>query len=109
MDEDRSARLATVPLGTFVSEDSVEIAAAEIAQLARLSSIELALSVGEIIFRRIFREDLELLRRKGPKEVSFRRLAEHEGLNMSASVLWRAVAIYELSSRCLQPGFRASA
>jgi hypothetical protein len=57
------------------------------------------LEVGEIVFRRIFHGDERLLRARGKKNSSFRKLAAHPELGMSPSSLWRAVAIYELSRR----------
>lgn len=80
------------------------MAAAEIRHVARVGALELALNVGEIVFHRIFEGDLELLRRNGPKHVSFGLLAARADLGMSRANLWRAVAIYELSLR--QPQLR---
>ncbi|MBK7581121.1 MAG: hypothetical protein IPI67_13015 [Myxococcales bacterium] len=81
------------------TDDPVERAVTEIRHLSRAASIELALGVGGIVFRHLFKGDLELVRRNGPKEASFRRLALHPELPMSAASLWRAVAIFELSTR----------
>lgn len=81
------------------TDDPVERAVSEIRHLSRTASIELALGVGGIVFRHLFKGDLELVRRNGPKEASFRRLALHPELPMSATSLWRAVAIFELSTR----------
>lgn len=81
------------------SEDPVERAADEIRQVVRAGSLALALNVGEIVFRHVYRGDVELVRRHGPKNDSFRRLTRHPGVGMSTSSLWRAVATYELSLR----------
>ncbi len=62
-------------------------------------SLNAALEAGEIIFRYVFRGDENLLRARGKKCSSFRKLAAHPQLAMSTSSLWRAVAIYELSLR----------
>ena len=62
-------------------------------------SLAAALEAGEIIFRHVFRGDESLLRARGKKCSSFRKLAAHPDLAMSTSSLWRAVAIYELSLR----------
>jgi hypothetical protein len=59
----------------------------------------LALEVGEIVFRRVFAGDMEMVREQGPKHSSFRRLALHSELPMSAAGLWRAVTMYELWQR----------
>ncbi|MBK7578660.1 MAG: hypothetical protein IPI67_00505 [Myxococcales bacterium] len=77
----------------------IEQAAAEIQHVARVGTLEMALSIGEIVFRRIFHGDAELLRLNGPKEVSFTQLADRSDLGISRANLWRAVGIYELSLR----------
>lgn len=96
-----TAATATEParLGGALTSDSVELAVAEIRQLSRVASLELALGIGEIVFRRIFDGDIELLRKTGRKHMSFRRLALHPDVPISASALWRCVATYELSER----------
>lgn len=70
-----------------------------LASVSTLHSLQAALEVGEIVFRRIFKSDERLLRARGKKNGSFRKLASHPNLGMSPSSLWRAVAIYELSRR----------
>lgn len=82
-----------------LTADVIERAAAEIQHVARVGTLEMALSIGEIVFRRIFRSDVDLLRLNGPKDVSFGQLAERGDLGISRANLWRAVAIYELSLR----------
>jgi hypothetical protein len=62
-------------------------------------SLQAALEAGEIIFRFVFKGDEQLLRARGRKCSSFRKLSSHPELRMSSSSLWRAVAIYELSLR----------
>lgn len=86
--------------------DPVLQALADIRHLTRAASLHLALDVGEIVFHRIFGGSAARVRRRGPKDASFRRLALHPELPMSASNLWRAVAIYELSLRV--PALRRS-
>ncbi len=63
------------------------------------NSLQAALEAGEIIFRYLFRSDVRLLKARGKKCSSFRKLASHPELAMSSSSLWRAVAIYELALR----------
>jgi hypothetical protein len=62
-------------------------------------SLQAALEAGEVIFRFVFKGDEQLLRARGRKCSSFRKLSSHPELRMSSSSLWRAVAIYELSLR----------
>lgn len=87
------------PRSVALTSDPVESALARIRHVARASSLQLALDVGEIVFTTIFGGDAAAFRARGPKHTSFRRLALHPELPMSASNLWRAVAIYELSLR----------
>jgi hypothetical protein len=91
--------VGTRRLGAALTDDAIEIAIAEIRQLSRAASMELALGIGEIVFNRVFAGDPELMRNKGPKHISFRRLALHPDVPVSASVLWRSVATYELCAR----------
>jgi hypothetical protein len=86
----------------LASSDGIERAVAEIRHVTRVGALELALNVGEIVFHRIYGGDIELLRKNGPKHVSFGKLALHPELPMSKASLWRAVAIYELSLRVPQ-------
>lgn len=62
-------------------------------------SLPAALEIGKILFATVFASDDSLLRARGRKCSSFRKLASHPDLQMSTSSLWRAVAIYELSLR----------
>lgn len=75
---------------------------AEIRHLTRKATLDLALEVGEIVFRRVFDGDIEAVRAHGPKHASFRQLALHPELPMSATGLWRAVTMFELSQRMPQ-------
>lgn len=84
--------------------DPVELAVSEIRHLARKAALDLALEVGEIVFRHVFEADLDLVKDQGVKHASFRRLALHPDLPMSASSLWRSVATFELFQR--QPWLR---
>jgi hypothetical protein len=87
----RSSALAT--------GDAIERTVAEIRHVTRVGTLALALDIGEIVFRRVFGSDVELVRRNGPKDVSFSKLAAHPDLPLSRASLWRAVALYELSLR----------
>lgn len=87
------------PRSDALHRDPVERALADIRHIARASALELALDVGEVVFHHIFRGDAAAVRKRGPKDASFRRLALHPELPLSAANLWRAVAIYELSLR----------
>lgn len=85
-----------------LTSDPVEQALARIRHVTRSMSLQVALEIGEIVFELIFGGDARLMRERGPKEISFRRLALHPDLPVSASTLWRSVGIYELSRRMPQ-------
>lgn len=80
-------------------DGEVERVARVLEDVSSLHSLKAALEVGNIVFRHIFDGDERLLRARGKKNSSFRKLAAHPRLGMSPSSLWRAVAIYELSRR----------
>lgn len=84
------------------TDDPIELAAAEIRQVARVATLEMTLNVGEIVFRHLYQSDVELFHKNGQKDVSLRQLAERTELGMSRATLWRAVSTYELSLRVPQ-------
>lgn len=94
----RAQRSAPVPVGSVVSEDAIERTLAAIRHLARDASLRFALDLGEIVTARIF-GSVEQARLRGERDTSFRRLAAHPDLPMSASTLWRAVQVFALSQR----------
>jgi hypothetical protein len=61
--------------------------------------LALAVEVGSLIVDTFYGGDIAVLRDRGPKEASLRRLAEHPDLPMSPAALYRTVAIYELAER----------
>lgn len=73
---------------------------AELRQLCRLRSFERALGIGKLVIAELYGGDLELWRRKQTRLRSFRSLATHAELPLSASDLYRCVATYELVIRC---------
>lgn len=86
------------PESTPVPSDAAAVARV-VESAGGLHSLQWALEVGEMVFQRVFNGDERLLRARGKKNSSFRRLAADPELGMSPSSLWRAVAIYELSRR----------
>lgn len=97
----RQADTAERPLSRSraLTSDAIEQAAAEIRHLTRVSTLQMALDVGSIVFDRIFHGDAELVHRNGPKDASFGQLAAREDIGISKANLWRCVAMYELSLR----------
>ena len=54
-------------------------------------ALQTALAVGEYVIGTFFDGDIETFRRRHEDHVSFRQLAQHEELEMSATSLWTAV------------------
>jgi hypothetical protein len=79
--------------------DGVDALVADLRELARDATLELMIATGRLVVERLFGGDLGLLRSRGPKDTSLRRLAEHPGLPMSPASLSRAIGIYELTNR----------
>lgn len=73
---------------------------AELRQLCRLRSFERALGIGRLVIAELYDGDLELWQRKQTRLRSFRTLATHAELPLSASDLYRCVATYNLIVRC---------
>ena len=63
------------------------------------TSLEDVLALGKLVVDRLYDGDLEAVRRRGKKAPSFRELAKRPDLKVSPVSLYRAVAIYELSTR----------
>jgi hypothetical protein len=67
--------------------------------LTKAATFDLAMKVARIVIDEFYSGNLSAWRERGPKDVSFRALAVHPRLSMSASALYRSVAIYELCDR----------
>jgi hypothetical protein len=87
------------PVGPADSDDEIREVVRILRSVNGGHSLQAALEVGDVIFRYIFRGDERLLRARGRKCSSFRKLAADPALGMSPSSLWRAVAIFELARR----------
>lgn len=81
------------------SEPSIEAVVEALRSVSAAHSLQASMAVGEIILQQVFDGDARMLRTRGKKCRTFRRLAAHPHLKMSSSSLWRAVAVYELSQR----------
>lgn len=77
----------------------IERVVRELNMLGRVATLDFTISVGALIISQIYSGDLRAWRNRGPKCSSFRRLATHPDLPMSACSLYRCVAIYELCER----------
>jgi hypothetical protein len=67
--------------------------------LARIATLDFAISVGRLIVETFYAGDIDSWRDRSVKDVFFRKLSRHPDLPMSATALYRSVAIYELSLR----------
>lgn len=81
------------------SADDIERVVQLLKGVSGTHSLHAALQAGHVIFEQVFMGDERMLRARGKKCSSFRKLASHPRLGMSPSSLWRAVAIFELSRR----------
>lgn len=72
---------------------------AQIRRLVRDASLEFALRVGAIIIHHFYDGESDVWRSRGRKTSSFRKLARHPQLLLSAGAPYRCVALYELCDR----------
>lgn len=83
--------------------EKIDIVVAQLKRLMRMASLELALRVGAVIIHHFYDGDTDAWRSRGPKTASFRRLARHPELPLSAGSLYRCVALFELCERLNAP------
>ena len=81
------------------SSDQIDEVVHQLNGICRSSSLEFALRVGSVIIHHFYNGDTDTWRSRGPKVNSFRRLAEHPDLALSAGALYRCVAIFEMCDR----------
>jgi hypothetical protein len=81
------------------SDEIVERIVNRLRALARTFTLEFSLTVGKLVIDEIYGGNVEHWRRRGPKELSLRRLVKHPRLPMSPSALYRSIAIYDLCQR----------
>jgi hypothetical protein len=86
-----------------ISNELLDDVVSQLNRVCRASSLEFALRVGAIIIYHFYKGDTDAWRTRGPKLNSFRRLAEHPELPMSAAALYRCVAVFELCDRLNAP------
>jgi hypothetical protein len=88
---------------TEQSSDQIDEVVNQLNGICRSSSLEFALRVGAVIVHHFYNGDTQRWRERGPKLHSFRRLAEHPSLTLSAGALYRCVAIFEICDRLRAP------
>ncbi|HEY5960029.1 MAG TPA: hypothetical protein VIV60_25930, partial [Polyangiaceae bacterium] len=67
--------------------------------LTRGATLEFAMGVGKVVVDTLYDGDLSAWRSRARKDHALRALASNPDLPLSASALYRALAIYELSRR----------
>jgi len=82
-----------------MTEDQLSLAVSKLCQITRESMLDYSIRVGSLVIHYFYGGDIKAWRSRGPKTQSFRRLARHPQLPMSASSLYRCVAIFELCDR----------
>jgi hypothetical protein len=84
-----------------IEDEVIDEVVASLNEMQVQSTLDLSLRTGRLIMERFYRGDPTRWRHHGAKEVSFRKLADRcqQDLRVSASYLYRAVALYELVER----------
>jgi hypothetical protein len=88
------------PLTTL--EERVQRTIRQLCVLTRAATLEFAVGVGKVVIDTLYDGDLSAWRSRARKDNALRALAASPELPLSASALYRALAIYELSRRNAQ-------
>lgn len=81
------------------TDQRVRRAVSRINELVGGTSLQLALAIGRVVIEELYGGDPSAWRERGPKEHTLRQLALDSSLKISASSLYRAIAMYELEMR----------
>src|SRR5689334_13682467 len=83
------------------SGETIDSVVRELNDLHQAATLDFALRVGRIVIDRLYGGDVGVWRRQRSTDASFRKLAarSRRGLVLSASTLYRAVALCELCDR----------
>jgi hypothetical protein len=92
---------ALAPNGKVASDEMIDELVHKLNELQRGATLEIALRMGKLIVNHFYGGDLTAWRKHTTKEASFRKLAARANvdLRISATSLFRSVAIYELTER----------
>src|SRR5512138_314727 len=74
--------------GAELSEEQLDEVVLQLNGISRSASLEFALRVGATIIHHVYGGDTQAWRVRGPKTLSFRRLAERPDLALSAAALY---------------------
>lgn len=99
-----TCQLVIVERGSQVAtlEERVRRTVHQLCILTRVATLEFALGVGKVVVETLYEGDLSAWRSRARKDHALRALAASPELPLSASALYRALAIYELSRRNVQ-------
>jgi len=81
------------------SRSRLDELAGKLASLVSEGSVERTVELGRVVIEELYAGDLAAWRSRGPKAHSLRALARRMDLPISSSVLYRSIALYELSER----------
>lgn len=77
----------------------IDLVVRELAVVIRRATDELAMEIGALVIRRFYGGNLGAWRSRGLRDPTFRQLAAHPDLPISASALYRSVSVYEMRRR----------
>jgi hypothetical protein len=100
--ERRDVALATLSSASIAAEDAlIDEVVQELNVIQRIATFDVTLRMGKLIVDRFYGGNLSIWRVHAQKETSFRKLAARatRDLNVTATTLYRAVALYELTQR----------
>lgn len=81
------------------SDAAIDRATSRINELVSNTGLQVAIAIGHIVVEELYDGDLSSWRQRGAKEHTLRQLAANPMLGISASALFRALAIYEIRAR----------
>lgn len=90
---------STAPTKRKPSEQELSDLVSKLRSVYTLKTLEMTLQAGGLIARAFWGGNLACFRRRGTKDISLRKLAARPDLPMSASAIFRAVAVFELCER----------
>lgn len=82
-----------------VNDDVVTEVIAGIRAAQAKHGFALSRDIGQLVVEKFYDGDITAFRKRGPKDASLRKLAEHPDLPMSSTGLYNALATYELLER----------
>ena len=97
----RAATTNVLPL----PKEELNLLVRDVNRLESLSSLSFIHALGQLVIERMY-GSLVGWRRQGKRHESYRKLAAHPGLNMSATSLYRALQVFEMLDTLGKQSFR---